>query len=77
MKEEAIRLKGKIVDIKKGFFVVEFENGKRVLAYLSGNMRKNYIKVGLGDMVEVELSPYSLTKGRIILRCDETKPAKK
>ncbi len=49
-------------------FRVELENGHKVLAYLSGKMRKNYIRVLLGDKVRVEMTPYDLTKGRILYR---------
>jgi translation initiation factor IF-1 len=49
-------------------FVVELENGHRVIGYLSGKMRKNYIRVALGDVVTVELSPYDLSRGRIVFR---------
>lgn len=49
-------------------FQVELENGHRIIGYLSGKMRKNYIRVALGDSVSVEMSPYDLTRGRIIYR---------
>ena len=49
-------------------FRVELENGHSVLAYLSGKMRKFYIRVYLGDKVKVEMSPYDLTRGRITYR---------
>lgn len=49
-------------------FLVELENGHRVIGYLSGRMRKNYIRVALGDSVSVEMSPYDLTRGRVIFR---------
>ena len=49
-------------------FRVELDNGHRVLAYLGGKMRKNYIRVLLGDRVRIELSPYDLTRGRITYR---------
>ncbi len=49
-------------------FRVELDNGHVVLAYLSGKLRKNYIKILLGDRVRVELSPYDLEKGRITWR---------
>lgn len=49
-------------------FLVELENGHRVIGYLSGRMRKNYIRVALGDTVSVEMSPYDLTRGRVIFR---------
>jgi translation initiation factor IF-1 len=67
--EETITLDGKIVDtLPNAMFRVELENGHTVLAYLSGKMRKYYIRVLLGDRVKVELSPYDLTKGRITYR---------
>lgn len=49
-------------------FIVRFENGHRVLAHIAGKMRMNYIKILQGDKVRVEISPYDLTKGRIIYR---------
>ena len=49
-------------------FMVELENGHKVLAYLSGKMRKYYIRILLGDRVRVELTPYDLTRGRITYR---------
>jgi len=49
-------------------FKVELDNGHEVLAYLSGKMRKYYIRILLGDRVKVELSPYDLTRGRIVYR---------
>jgi translation initiation factor IF-1 len=69
MSEEAIVLEGKIVDtLPNAMFRVELENGHTVLAYLSGKMRKYYIRVLLGDKVKVEMSPYDLTRGRITYR---------
>jgi translation initiation factor IF-1 len=69
MSEEAITLEGKIVDtLPNAMFRVELENGHTVLAYLSGKMRKYYIRVLLGDKVKVEMSPYDLTRGRITYR---------
>jgi len=69
MAEEAIVLEGKIVDtLPNAMFRVELENGHTVLAYLSGKMRKYYIRVLLGDKVKVEMSPYDLTRGRITYR---------
>jgi translation initiation factor IF-1 len=53
-------------------FRVELDNGHEVLAYLSGKMRKYYIRVLLGDRVRVELSPYDLERGRIIYRFKKT-----
>ncbi|HXF64999.1 MAG: translation initiation factor IF-1 [Chloroflexota bacterium] len=69
MAEETITLEGKIVDtLPNAMFRVELENGHTVLAYLSGKMRKYYIRVLLGDKVKVEMSPYDLTRGRITYR---------
>jgi translation initiation factor IF-1 len=69
MAEETIVLEGKITDtLPNAMFRVELENGHSVLAYLSGKMRKYYIRVLLGDKVRVEMSPYDLTRGRIIYR---------
>lgn len=51
--------------LPNAFFTVELDGGHQVLAHLGGKMRKNYIRVGLGDRVSVELSPYDLTRGRI------------
>jgi translation initiation factor IF-1 len=67
--EEKLVLDGKIVEaLPNTSFRVELENGHNVLAYLSGKMRKFYIRVLLGDKVRVELSPYDLDRGRIIYR---------
>ena len=67
--EETITLEGKIVDtLPNAMFRVELENGHTVLAYLSGKMRKYYIRVLLGDKVKVEMSPYDLTRCRITYR---------
>ncbi len=49
-------------------FKVELENGLSIIAHISGKMRKNYIRLVPGDRVEVELTPYDLTKGRIVFR---------
>jgi translation initiation factor IF-1 len=69
MPEETLTLDGKIVDtLPNAMFRVELENGHTVLAYLSGKMRKYYIRVLLGDKVKVEMTPYDLTKGRIVYR---------
>lgn len=69
MAEETITLEGKVVEtLPNATFRVELENGHTVLAYLSGKMRKYYIRVLLGDRVRVELSPYDLTRGRIVYR---------
>jgi len=68
-KEKAIEVEGTVVEtLPDAMFRVELDNGHRVLAHLSGRMRKNYIRVLLGDRVALELSPYDLTRGRITYR---------
>jgi translation initiation factor IF-1 len=67
--KEVIELAGVIVETLPGTqFVVELENGHRIIAHVSGRMRKNYIRLVPGDGVTVELTPYDLTKGRITYR---------
>ena len=67
--EEKLTLDGKVVEaLPNTTFRIKLENGPEVLAHLSGKMRKYYIRVLLGDRVRVELSPYDLTKGRIVYR---------
>ena len=67
--EDKIQLDGTIVEALPGTqFRVELENGHEIIAYLSGKMRKYYIRVLLGDQVTVEMSPYDLTRGRITYR---------
>lgn len=69
MKEEAIEVEGKIIEaLPNAKFRVELENGHRVLAHVSGKMRMHFIRILPGDKVRLELSPYDLTKGRIIYR---------
>jgi translation initiation factor IF-1 len=68
-KEEAITVEGTVVEtLPNAMFRVELENGHRVLAHISGKMRMHFIKILPGDKVTVELSPYDLTRGRIIFR---------
>ena len=68
-KEEAIEVTGIVREAVRGAFRVQLENSEHVvLCHLGGKMRKNYIRVVPGDRVTVELSPYDLTKGRIIYR---------
>lgn len=68
-KEEKIEAEGTIIEaLPNTQFRVELDNGHQVLAYLSGRMRKYYIRILLGDRVRVELSPYDLTRGRIVYR---------
>ena len=68
-KEETIQMQGEIVEtLPNATFRVKLENGHVVLGHISGKMRKNNINVILHDRVEVEMSPYDLTKGRITFR---------
>jgi translation initiation factor IF-1 len=68
-KEEAIQVEGRVVEpLPNAMFRVELDNGHRVLAHISGKMRMHFIKILPGDRVTVELSPYDLTRGRIIYR---------
>ena len=68
-KEEAIEVEGVVIEtLPNAMFRVELENGHRVLGHISGKMRKHFIKILPGDKVSVELSPYDLTRGRIVYR---------
>lgn len=68
-KEEKIEVVGTVVEaLPNTMFRVELENGHEVLTYLCGKMRKYYIRTLLGDEVLVQLSPYDLTRGRIVYR---------
>lgn len=68
-KEDKIYMEGTVVEaLPNTQFRVELDNGHEVLAYLSGKMRRYYIRVLLGDRVRVELSPYDLSRGRIVYR---------
>lgn len=68
-KSDVIEIEGKVVEkLPNAMFNVELENGHVVLAHLSGKLRMNYIKIVPGDTVTLELSPYDLTKGRIVWR---------
>ena len=68
-RREAIEVEGKVMDqLPSTTFLVELENGHRVLAYLSGKMKINRIRILVGDEVTVQLSPYDLTRGRIVYR---------
>ena len=67
--KEVIKLVGRVVEaLPNTQFKVELENGHVIIAHVSGKMRKNYIRLVPGDKVEVELTPYDLTKGRISFR---------
>lgn len=68
-KEEAVQVEGTVVEpLPNAMFRVELENGHRVLAHISGKMRMHFIKILPGDKVTVELSPYDLTRGRVVYR---------
>jgi len=68
-KEDAIVLDGTILEsLPNAMFRVELDNGHKVLAHISGKMRMNYIRILPGDKVQVELTPYDLTRGRITYR---------
>jgi translation initiation factor IF-1 len=68
-KEDAITVEGTVVEtLPNAMFRVELENRHRILAHISGKMRMHFIKILPGDKVSVELSPYDLTRGRIIYR---------
>lgn len=70
--DDKLYVDGTIVEaLPNTMFRVELENGQTILGYLSGKMRKNYIRVLLGDKVRVELSPYDLERGRITYRYRE------
>ena len=68
-KQSLIEMQGEITQcLSNGMFRVKLENGFQVLAHVSGKIRRNYIRILLGDRVTVELSPYDLTRGRIVYR---------
>ncbi len=68
-KADVIEIEGVVVEkLPNAMFQVKLENGHQVLAHISGKLRMNYIKILPGDRVTIEMSPYDLTKGRIIWR---------
>jgi translation initiation factor IF-1 len=68
-REDNLRLEAKVVEARpNAMFVCELENGHRILAHVSGKMRMHFIRILPGDRVTVEMSPYDLTKGRIVYR---------
>lgn len=68
-KEDVIKVEGEVVDVlPNATFRIKLETGNNVLGHISGRMRQNDIKILLGDAVEIEMSPYDLTKGRIVRR---------
>ena len=69
MAKEAIRIEGEVKEVLPNtMFRVVLENGHEILAHISGKMRMNFIRILPGDKVTVEMSPYDLTKGRIVYR---------
>ncbi|MGI5339527.1 translation initiation factor IF-1 [Streptomyces sp. CA-181903] len=67
--KNVIEAPGRVVEcLRSTMFTVELDNGHRVLAHISGKIRKNYIRITLEDRVLVELSPYDLSRGRIVFR---------
>jgi len=67
--KEVIKMRGKVVEaLPNTQFKVQLENGLSIIAHISGKMRKNYIRLVPGDDVDVEMTPYDLTKGRIVYR---------
>jgi translation initiation factor IF-1 len=70
--EEAIAVEGRVVEVlPNNLFRVELANGHRFVAHTSGKMRLNFIRLALGDKVNVEMSPYDLSKGCIVLKEEE------
>ena len=68
-KEDTIEVEGIVTDsLPNAVFKVKLENGHEIIAHISGKLRQNYIKILTGDRVTVELSPYDLSRGRIIFR---------
>ncbi len=68
-KDDVIEVEGTVVEpLPNAMFRVELENGHKVLTHISGKMRMNFIRILPGDKVTVELSPYDLTRGRIVYR---------
>lgn len=67
--DDKITVEGTVIEALPGTqFKVELENGSEILAYLAGKMRRHYIRILLGDRVRLEISPYDLTRGRIVYR---------
>lgn len=68
-KNDVVEVEGTVVEkLPNAMFLVELENGHRVLSHISGKLRMNFIKILPGDKVTIEMSPYDLTKGRIVWR---------
>lgn len=74
---DVIEVEGKIISVLPGTtFRVELPNGHIVLAHISGKLRKNFIKITVGDMVKMEMNPYDLNKARIVFRLKNVAPVK-
>ena len=72
--KEAIAVEGTVVELLPNYlFRVELANGHRFVAHTSGKMRLNFVRLALGDKVTIEMSPYDLSKGCIVLKEEETK----
>ena len=70
-REDAIKVEGRIVEVLPNtLYRVELANGHRVMAHVSGKMRLNFIRIGIGDKVGMEMSPYDLSKGCITFRAN-------
>lgn len=68
-KKDVIEVTGRVIEkLPNAMFQVELENGHKILAHISGKLRMHYIRILPGDKVTIEMSPYDLTKGRIIWR---------
>jgi translation initiation factor IF-1 len=68
-KEDAIRLDGVVMKVLPAtMYRVKLQNGSEILAHISGKMRKHFIRISVGDKVTLEISPYDLTRGRIVFR---------
>ncbi len=68
-KSDVIEVEGKVLEkLPNAMFIVELENGHKITAHISGKLRLNYIRIIPGDKVLIEMSPYDLTKGRIVWR---------
>jgi len=75
MAGETIEVEGTVKGVLKGTsFKVALDNGHEVLAHISGKMRKHFIRLGIGDRVKMEMSPYDLSKARITYRCRTEAP---
>ena len=75
MKQDSISYEGEVIQERgNAMFSVRLDNGHEVLCVISGKIRKNYIKIMTGDRVRIEMSPYDLSRGRIVTRINSTSP---